>query len=79
MEKAVPRARMFAFGSILRTKPWPADVDVLVVYESAGDAQHVRTVLEPLYNELPLHVLFLTSSEESQLQFVANAKCLPLN
>lgn len=76
--RAVPHARLFVFGSLMREDSWPADVDALVVYESAPDARRVREVLAPLYSELPLHVIFLSTSEEAQLQFVTNEKCVPL-
>jgi predicted nucleotidyltransferase len=75
---AVPHVRMFVFGSLLRTEAWPSDVDVLVVYENPPDVVRVRALLEPLYSEMPLHVLFLSRSEEAQLQFVASENCVPL-
>lgn len=77
--RAAPRARLYVFGSLLRAEEaWPADVDVLVVYELPADARRVREALAPLQGEMPLHVLFLSSSEEAQLRFVANEKCVPL-
>ena len=76
--RTVPNVRMFVFGSLLRTESWPADVDVLVVYESDSDVTLVRALLEPLNGEMPLHVLFLNRSEEAQLQFVVSENCVPL-
>jgi predicted nucleotidyltransferase len=76
--RVVPHARMFVFGSLLCTESWPSDVDMLVVYENAADVARVRALLEPLHGEMPLHVLFLSKSEEAQLQFVVSENCVPL-
>ena len=61
----VPCVRMFVFGSLIRTESWPSDVDVLVVYENTPDVACVRAILEPLYSEMPLHVLFLSKLRPS--------------
>ena len=76
--RAVPRARIFVFGSLLRAESWPSDVDVLVVYESVSDVILIRALIEPLYDEMPLHVLYLSRAEEGQLQFVVSQNCVPL-
>jgi predicted nucleotidyltransferase len=78
VKNALPSIRMFAFGSVLRAESWPADVDVLIIYESDPDVALVRALLESLYDELPLHTLYLSTSEEAQLQFVVGEKCLQL-
>jgi hypothetical protein len=75
---AVPHVRVFAFGSLLNADTWPADVDLLVLYENAADVDLVRALLAPLSSAMPLHVLFLTSAEEAQLRFVEGEKCVPL-
>jgi len=76
--KAVPHVRMFVFGSFVYGESWPGDVDILVIYEHSSDTKRIRELIAPLYNELPIHVLYLTNLEELQLQFIRNEKCIPL-
>lgn len=78
ISREVPGVRLFAFGSVLCSDSWPADVDMLVIYESPDDVSLLRLLLEPLSRKMPLHLLFLSRAEEAQLQFVIGERCVPL-
>ena len=75
----LPGARLFVFGSLLLEDVWPADVDVLAVYSTVGDAQRIREVLQAFAKELPLHLMLLSESEEEELGFVTSERCVLLN
>ncbi len=77
--------RVFLFGSAVKGKCCPSDVDLLIVYDGQDDLQKLREVLLPLQDEYPLDFLFASVAEELELQLIkvlgaepileANAKC----
>lgn len=75
---AVPNVRLFVFGTLLHGKGWPADVDILLVYNDELEAAHARALLRTTLHDLPIHILLLSVAEEAQLGFVACERCLEI-
>ena len=73
----VPDSKWYLFGSCILTDVVPSDIDLLVVYSQAEDSQILRNHLRSNCDELPLHLLLLSQTEEAELNFVASEGCAP--
>ena len=68
----------YLFGSVTRSFSRTKDVDLLVVCDSHETAMLVRAELEDTCLRIPLHLLLLTRSEESELGFVESEECVQI-
>lgn len=68
---------MYLFGSFLRTKQWN-DIDLLFLYSDIESPAVVRETINKRYSKYPLHLIFMTKTEELELSFIktTNAKRL---
>jgi len=72
----VPGARWFLFGSTVRGKDLPNDVDVLVVYQKDKERLILRNGLALLLEKLPLHLVLMREDEAAETQFIENQRAL---
>ena len=70
--------KWYMFGSFLKAPDQANDIDILVVYRSDNTADIVRRELREVATRLPIHLLFLSESEEAELQFVDSQRCVPI-
>jgi predicted nucleotidyltransferase len=73
-----PNTRWYLFGSLLRQKSLPSDIDLLIVYQADYEARGLRIGLDALCGCLPIDLLLLREDEESELNFVSgqSAMCI---
>ena len=78
VRKLVQNVEWYVFGSLLREPQRAADIDILVVYRSDDAADLIRRELRAAAIRFPIHLLFLSECEETELQFVHSQRCVPL-
>ena len=78
LDARVGPTKWYIFGSGVRAKALPRDLDVLIIYESAVDAELLRKYLRGIVLPIPLHLLLLTRDEERQFDFIATQGARPL-
>ncbi len=74
ISKAVPGTTWYMFGSFLHSPCTASDIDILVNCESHETAVLVRQEMAALCIATPIHLLLLTSEEESEIGFI-RAEC----
>jgi hypothetical protein len=71
--------RIFAFGSCVQPVEHIADVDLVVLYESATDLPSLKRELERLELSMPLHIIYLSTTEEEQFDFLSEQRAIHIN
>jgi hypothetical protein len=77
-EDEVAGAVWYLFGSVLRKFEDAVDIDLLIVCDSEKAVGHMRNHMRMVCSLLPLHLLLLTKSEETELGFVVAEQCAQL-
>ena len=79
--KAIPdtsRFDLYLFGSILKAKHLVSDIDTLIVYRSEEDISSIKEALKPVALRFPLHVIYMSESEERRFDFIDEQNARPL-
>jgi predicted nucleotidyltransferase len=76
ISKAAPGTTWYMFGSFLRCPSTASDIDILVKCESDETAVLVRQEVADLCITAPIHLLLLTSEEESETGFIRAEGCM---
>lgn len=74
--ESLERVDAYVFGSALHGVG--ADIDILIVGDDPGIFPTLKRELRAAGERLPLHVLFMVTSEERRFAFVARERCVPL-
>jgi predicted nucleotidyltransferase len=77
LDSQMSTAQLYLFGSILKLGvPFINDIDILVISDSQQAIEHIKAVLGVVSHHFPIHVTYMSSSEESQFDFIRqqNAK-----
>jgi hypothetical protein len=74
ISKATQGTTWYMFGSFLHSPCTASDIDILVNCESHETAILVRQEMATLCITTPIHLLLLTSEEESEIGFI-RAEC----
>lgn len=69
VEHCAHDVRVFLFGSTLMDFDGANDIDILIVGE-VPESVHLRLKISSLPFFLPIHVLIMSDSEESELEFI---------
>ena len=75
----VPNSQWFFFGSITTMKRPVEDFDLLVICKTTADCIAVRTELASICEQLPIHLLLMTRSEEAEVNFIHRERAVELN
>ncbi len=78
IDQLSPDAVWYLFGSALESFEHAADLDVLVLCPSDDSVALVRHELRDTCLSYPLHLLLLTISEEVELNFIKQERCVRL-
>jgi hypothetical protein len=70
IKSKIPNSRWFLFGSALNSKQNVGDIDLLIVTATFQDGAKVRAGLASFCELLPLHLMFMTAAEESEVMFI---------
>jgi predicted nucleotidyltransferase len=76
LSRDFPKTRWYLFGSLLRQKSMPSDIDLLIVYQSDHEARGLRIRLGTMCGHLPIDLLLLTEDEESELDFISGQSAI---
>lgn len=71
----IPDVEWFLFGSFLRGKRAPSDIDLLALCKDHRVAISVRENLSGLVIKFPIHLLVVTKDEERDLNFIEEQAC----
>lgn len=71
-------ATWYLFGSIIRSTYSARDVDLLVVCDNHDTATMVRGILRRPCLCIPLHIVLLTTEEETELGFIESEDCVEI-
>jgi predicted nucleotidyltransferase len=74
-----PRFNLYLFGSILKTKQLVSDIDILIVYRSGEDISSIKEALTPVALRFPLHITYMSESEERRFDFIKEQNARPLD
>lgn len=64
----------YLFGSILRSSLTANDIDILIVYQEPEHLKTIKQSFTSLETCYPLHLTYLTYSEEQEFNFVVEQK-----
>ncbi|NEN89656.1 MAG: hypothetical protein F6K48_12385 [Okeania sp. SIO3H1] len=78
LQSTSPRINIYLFGSILK-ETLIADIDILVVYNSVSDLVVPREALNRISLSLPLDVVYMTTEEEKQFDFIESQDAILIN
>ncbi|NER02827.1 MAG: nucleotidyltransferase domain-containing protein [Okeania sp. SIO3C4] len=78
LQSTSPRINIYLFGSILK-ETLIADIDILVVYNSVSDLVAPREALNRISLSLPLDVVYMTTEEEKQFDFIESQDAILIN
>ena len=65
------QVKIYVFGSILWKSRNISDVDILIVYKLGTHLSGVKKAIDSVGRMIPLDVLYMTTEEEMELDFVA--------
>lgn len=66
----------YLFGSALHKSKVPSDIDLLIIYRDEADAYRIRNGIFTLKAKYPLHLLFMTPTEEEEIDFINSESCV---
>lgn len=78
-EKYSSKLALYIFGSTSKGVANPNDIDLLVIYESDEDIRNFRLESEQLDLLFPLHLIAMTTAEESHYRFIHRSAARPIN
>jgi predicted nucleotidyltransferase len=68
----------YLFGSITKGCSTPSDIDLLIIYSNSESPLRIREEMADLFLVRPLHLIFMTTEEELETNFVAAQGCIQL-
>jgi hypothetical protein len=74
----VPSSKWFFFGSITTSKRPVRDFDLLIVCKTASDCIAVRSELDLICTQFPIHLLIMTEREESEVNFIKDEEAIEM-
>jgi hypothetical protein len=74
-----PTSRWYLFGSVTTKKRPVGDIDLLVVCETTGACRLVRAELALICAQYPIHLLLMTTSEETEVDFIKGGGAVEIN
>jgi hypothetical protein len=74
----VPTSRWYLFGSITTTKRPIGDIDLLVICETTVACRLVRAELALVCARYPIHLLLMTTIEETEINFVKEESAIEI-
>jgi predicted nucleotidyltransferase len=72
---SAPNAEWYLFGSCIKTYHLATDIDLLIIYDKADEADQIRKSLDAFAKKHPIHLVLLSDDEESESQFIASTAC----
>lgn len=72
-------AKVYVFGSILRSQTHIEDVDLLVIYDNDNQLRAIKSRLHRLELLIPLDVIAMTYREERELDFIRSEGCIEVD
>ena len=73
------RLTLYVFGSATRDDTDPEDIDVLAIYDDPDLMRRFRRESEQLDLTRPLHLIGMTSSEETHYRFLDRISAKPIS
>ncbi len=70
-ELLAAHVKIYAFGSSFWKKNNISDVDIVIIYKSGANLSDVKRVIDSVGRMIPLDVLYMTTEEEIELNFLA--------
>lgn len=70
LDLQISTAQLYLFGSILKSVPFVNDIDILVISDSQQAIESIKVALGIISYRFPIHVSYMSSSEESQFDFI---------
>jgi hypothetical protein len=74
----VPSSKWFLFGSITTVRRPVRDVDFLVVCKNDADCVTIRSELGSICAQFPVHLLIMSESEESEVDFIKDQRAIEI-
>jgi hypothetical protein len=74
----VPNSKWFLFGSVTTARRPLGDVDFLVVCKNATDCVTIRSELDSICAQFPVHLLIMSESEESEVNFIKDQRAIEI-
>lgn len=69
--KTLPNNKCYLFGSSLKeNKKLKSDIDIVILYRNENEPSIIREKLDQTLMSFPIHIVFLTYSEEVELNFL---------
>jgi hypothetical protein len=65
-----PNVHAYVFGSAMRGKQQPNDIDVLLIYERQDDRRALVHDMRGMNLSTPLHVISMTPEEQEHYDFI---------
>ncbi|MDR6548139.1 putative nucleotidyltransferase [Chryseobacterium rhizosphaerae] len=60
----------YLFGSILHNSKLANDIDILIIYKCIDNVKYIKKSFLSLSSTYPLHLIFLSYSEEGEFNFI---------
>lgn len=79
VSKLVQDTKWYLFGSLLRSPRKAIDIDILILYRSDDTTKIIRGELREVTLRFPIHLIFLSECEESELDFINSEQCVPIH
>lgn len=77
--KLLPNNECYLFGSIIEeNKNLKSDIDILILYKKEDEPQSIIEKLDHILLSFPIHIIFLTYEEESELNFIKNVNAISI-
>ena len=67
----------YVFGSASRSKKFPNDIDILIIYDDQNVPEKLRKLIKGT-GDMPVHLIFLTSQEETETNFITTQCCISI-
>ena len=71
----LPGVKWYGFGSFFNTAGMFGDIDLLVVFVDESEKFRIRSVVDEVTLELPIHLLIMSIAEVNETEFIARQKC----
>ena len=74
----IDNVEVFVYGSTRCREAPHSDIDLLVVYQTGRTVDGIRLTLEDVDLERPLDVMYISSCEERELDFIRRQECVKI-
>lgn len=75
--KTLPNNDCYFFGSVIdENKVLKSDIDILILYKKKNEPKIIREKLNQILILFPIHIIFLTYEEESELNFLRSVEAI---